>query len=201
MDDAAWQQALAGLRAAGAATGDPVRRHYLEALARRAGDAPAHLRPVLRQRMEHALAPCREPRQQAPANTAGHPLPGAPTRPLAALVAHIEAARHAADADAPPGGDGRGLRAAHRFMESWALASAAHEVDAAIGRGPENAGPLNSHNLVLQTLRLMRELSPDYLRRFLAQADTLLWLEQVQARRPVAGKPPAARARKRKARV
>jgi hypothetical protein len=47
-------------------------------------------------------------------------------------------------------------------------------------RAPENAGPLNSHMLVLRTLGLMRELSPHYLRRFLSHTETLLWLEQAQ---------------------
>lgn len=52
----------------------------------------------------------------------------------------------------------------------------------AVQRGPENAGPLNSHRLVLRTLGIMRDLSPDYLRRFMTHADTLLWLEQAHGR-------------------
>jgi len=57
-------------------------------------------------------------------------------------------------------------------------------------RAPENAGPLNSHMLVLRTLGLMRELSPHYLRRFLSHTETLLWLEQAQGqlKQAVAGK-------------
>lgn len=43
--------------------------------------------------------------------------------------------------------------------------------------------------LVLHSLALMRTLSPDYLRRFLAQADALLWLDQVNEKhRLAAGK-------------
>ncbi len=34
---------------------------------------------------------------------------------------------------------------------------------------------------MLHTLSLMRQLSPDYLRGFLAQAETLLWLDQAHA--------------------
>ena len=47
-------------------------------------------------------------------------------------------------------------------------------------RAPQNAGPLNPQRLMLETLARMGELSPHYLRRFLAHAETLLWLEQAQ---------------------
>lgn len=105
---------------------------------------------------------------------------------LAALNTHLaQASREARDAlgqiavplDAarwPP------LRSAQRFQETWALVSAETEVVQAGQRAPDNAGPLNSHRLVLHTLNAMRALSPDYLQAFLAQTETLLWLEQAQ---------------------
>ncbi|HEX5785137.1 MAG TPA: DUF2894 domain-containing protein [Burkholderiaceae bacterium] len=78
------------------------------------------------------------------------------------------------------------LGSVRRFGEVWAKVSAQQQVDRALDRGPENAGPLNSHRLMLRALSLMRDLSPDYLRRFLSQVDTLLWLEQTPPdRRPV----------------
>ncbi|AOW14173.1 hypothetical protein LPB72_06375 [Hydrogenophaga crassostreae] len=70
------------------------------------------------------------------------------------------------------------LKSAVRFRETWARISAETEVDQAAIRAPENAGPLNAHNLVLRTLALMRELSPDYLRRFMGHTESLLWLDQ-----------------------
>jgi hypothetical protein len=51
-------------------------------------------------------------------------------------------------------------------------------------RKPANAGPLNSHALVLQTLSLMRDLSPDYLRRFVAGVEALQWLERASEQLP-----------------
>jgi hypothetical protein len=48
---------------------------------------------------------------------------------------------------------------------------------------------------VLRTLALMRDLSPDYLRRFLSHADTLLWLEQAQSQ--TRAKPPVAKPKAR----
>ncbi len=44
---------------------------------------------------------------------------------------------------------------------------------------PENAGPLNSHHLVHRSLLLMRDLSPEYLNRFMTYVDTLLWVDQL----------------------
>jgi hypothetical protein len=36
---------------------------------------------------------------------------------------------------------------------------------------------------MLRSLSLMQSLSPDYLRRFLSQTDSLLWLEQASTKR------------------
>jgi hypothetical protein len=110
-----------------------------------------------------------------------------PLSPLAELNQHIAGF-------SPPGAE---LRSVQAFRESWARISTENEVTNAVQRGPENAGPLNSHMLVLRTLGLMRELSPDYLRRFMAHADTLLWLEQASAQlKQPAAKPKASRQKK-----
>jgi hypothetical protein len=99
--------------------------------------------------------------------------------PLAALNAHIaQASQAAAGGQRPNGGQWPELRSAQRFRETWERLGAEEAVVQATHRAPENAGPLNSHMLVLRTLGLMRELSPHYLRRFLAHTETLLWLEQ-----------------------
>ena len=70
------------------------------------------------------------------------------------------------------------LRSVRRFQEAWTLLLAADRVLRAVARGPVNAGPLNSERLVLRSLAMMRALSPDYLRHFLAQVDALLVLEE-----------------------
>jgi hypothetical protein len=103
--------------------------------------------------------------------------------PLGALNAHIARASGQARAElsanaAHHGGPWPELRSAVRFRETWSRISAEEEVTQAVDRAPDNAGPLNSHMLVLRTLGLMRELSPDYLRRFMAHAEALLWLDQ-----------------------
>jgi hypothetical protein len=101
--------------------------------------------------------------------------------PLAGLNAHIaqasELARQQVKGE-PQTTPWPTLRSAQRFHETWSRISAETEVIKAEKKAPDNAGPLNSHKLVLHTLSLMRDLSPDYLRGFLAQAETLLWLDQ-----------------------
>lgn len=126
--------------------------------------------------------------------------------PLAALNAHIAQASQLARQELPqsPGQTDATpwptLRSAQRFHETWSRISAETEVSKAEQRAPDNAGPLNSHKLVLHTLSLMRNLSPDYLRGFLAQAETLLWLEQAHAlpRQQMVGKGGAAKVVRKK---
>ena len=123
-----------------------------------------------------------------------------PRSPLAELNAHIEQASAAARAGLPAGGgDWPDLRSAQRFRETWERLGAEEAVVKATHRAPENAGPLNSHMLVLRTLGLMRELSPHYLRRFLSHTETLLWLEQAQGQlKAPAGKGKAVKAARQK---
>lgn len=157
--------------------GDPVQAHFVEALGRRLQSAPDAVQRVLQARLQQAW----------PAQTAdGSPTPAARARapsPLAQLNRDIAAT-------APPG---RELRSAQSFRDTWSRICAEDEVTQAVAQGPENAGPLNSHRLVLRTLALMRDLSPDYLRRFLSHADTLLWLDQAQSQSRA--KPPVVKAK------
>lgn len=83
------------------------------------------------------------------------------------------------DTDGTDGTDGVfEMRSVRHFRVVWARIKAENQVRKALERGPANAGPLNSHMLVLRCLKLMQSLSPEYLRRFLLQMETLLWLEQ-----------------------
>lgn len=120
--------------------------------------------------------------------------PATPVSPLAALNAHAEqaaqAAREAAGLPPAAGGPWPELRSAQRFRETWERLGAERQVQQARARAPQNAGPLNPQRLMLETLARMGELSPHYLRRFIAHTETLLWLEQAQAqlKAPAAGR-------------
>ena len=98
--------------------------------------------------------------------------------------------RHLAQHSAPTGDDrpvqapgARGeLKAMRYFRKTWSTLAVARQLTQAIEQAPENAGPLNSHRLVLSSLALMRDISPDYLGRFMSYADTLLWLDQASSK-------------------
>lgn len=110
--------------------------------------------------------------------------------PLAGLVDHI--ARQsawalplpAADAPAPAcdaaaqAGPPAELKALRYFRSTWTRLKVDQQLARSLAGQPANAGPLNSHLLVLRSLKLMHEVSPDYLRRFVSYVDTLAWLEQ-----------------------
>lgn len=76
------------------------------------------------------------------------------------------------------------LASVRRFRRTWTSQRSLERVEQAVARKPANAGPLNSHALVLQSLAVMRALSPDYLRRFLAQVESLQWLERAKQQYP-----------------
>ncbi len=82
------------------------------------------------------------------------------------------------------------------FREIWSKLSADRQVQQSLDSVPKNAGPLNSSSLVHRALWQMRDISPEYLRQFLAYADTLAWLEDLQggpaAMLPVKDAPRAA---------
>jgi hypothetical protein len=224
--------ALADLRNAGAHQLDPVRFHYLEALAARMQTAAPGVQSALSTRLGAALADYQHRATQAQqarqgaedeqaaqhtrlkmerhrlaAGGAGTPaaIAQATETPLAELTRYIERVRQV-PADDPLAHGAQPhqnalpeLNSVRRFCETWSRICAEDQVDLAVERGPENAGPLNSHMLVLRSLALMRELSPHYLRRFMAHADALLWIEQASARlKPPAAKPKAVRSAKAK---
>ncbi len=104
--------------------------------------------------------------------------------PLAALNAHIERVSGVALRGSAPWPE---LRSAQRFRETWERLGAEVQVQQARARAPQNAGQVNPQRLMIETLAQMGELSPHYLRRFLAHTGTLLWLEQAQAQLKAGG--------------
>lgn len=185
------EPSLESLRAEGVQHHDPVRFRYLEVLAGRLPAQPPAVRLVLAGRLHAALADyAARARAAAPVPPPATPRAKAPSA-LEALNRDL-AARARADADADVEADADALmlhgpsisdlQSVRRFGEVWAEIAAEQQVAQAITRGPENAGPLNPHRLVLRSLALMQSLSPDYLRHFLSQMDSLLWLEQAAAK-------------------
>ena len=200
---------------------DPLRLRYAQALANRLAEAPPAVQRVLQPKLEHALEAMGAGTEQAARAVAvdaregavrlsnGHrrrtrqspPEPAAGKSLLGQLNQHIHNASQQTGNGCPlPVAPVRqDLKSAVRFRETWARISAEAEVEKAAHRAPENAGPLNAHYLVLRTLALMRELSPDYLRRFMSHTESLLWLDQALGRlKPPAGKGKAQKQSKAK---
>ncbi|MDW5443088.1 DUF2894 domain-containing protein [Polaromonas sp. SM01] len=90
------------------------------------------------------------------------------------------------------------MASVRRFRESWSRMAAEDQVKQSVGRGPANAGPMNSHMLVLRSLALMRKLSPDYLQRFMSHVETLLWLDQANQKFALTKTKPVRRSRPKK---
>lgn len=167
---------VAAFRASGAWRADPVRFRHLESLCERMASQPPAVRAILEGKVRVALdeftrvAVERQPmaaRRQA-----------AETSALAGLNAHIsERAKLRQPASTVPGEDSDELASVKRFRASWESGRTLQRLEQAVARSPANAGPLNSHALVVRSLALMGDLSVDYLRHFLASAETLQWLE------------------------
>lgn len=207
------QGAAAGLEVQeGEARFDPVRWHYLAALARRSQQHHGDVRRLLDGKLAAALAGYRQHFEQAQSearltverlserypDAAGELLQllaagdsGALKRFAAALENRhsplAELNLYLAQHSTPEGGDGGALqtpgapgelKAIRQHRKTWSELAVDKQLAQAIEQAPDNAGPLNSQRLVLRSLALMREISPDYLRRFMSYADALLWLDQ-----------------------
>ncbi|OGB29645.1 MAG: hypothetical protein A3F78_02475 [Burkholderiales bacterium RIFCSPLOWO2_12_FULL_61_40] len=96
------------------------------------------------------------------------------------------------------GGSRPELKTMRYFRNTWSKLSVEKQVTQALGQAPKNAGPINSHMLVVRSLALMREISPDYLNRYISYVDTLLCLDQSDKKsKPLPKKPPVVKTAKR----
>ncbi len=178
------------LRLEGAHQVDPVRFHYIEVLAARAGAYEGAVRRVLDAKLQAAVAALRVSCAQAH-NTAAVPLTTVPHASLGDLVRHM-----AANALDKPDGYAVAhttprteLKSVQYFRNTWSKLSVEKQVTQALEQAPKNAGPINSHVVALRSLALMLDTAPDYLNRFTSYLDTLLSLEQGEKAPPPAVKP------------
>jgi len=169
---------------------DPVRFHFIEALARRAAGYGGDARRLLDERLQTHMAAYAEALQKSREATkviSDDALEPTGRSALAELVAHL--GQHASPLTAGstpspvPSGE---LKTLSYFKSTWSRLSADRRLHQSLAKVPENAGPLNSHHLVHRALTLMRDLSPEYLNKFMSYVDGLLWLDDVNARGPAA---------------
>lgn len=220
-------------RAGGADRVDPLRFHRIAALHRRAAARSGIARQVLerrvaalayayRRQLDHRAAPDADPSMGSTASGASPPGPDverddatrrhARTGRPSALGALVEAM--AVDGPTAPGDAWRHpqrapypeLPALDAVRQLWSELRTRSQVRRSLAPPTEDAGPLNSSRLMHRALSLMRDASPDYLRQFLAYADTLSSLETLQDAGVLTGKDsgptasgkPRTRARPRK---
>lgn len=174
------------LRQAGAAGVDVVQWHYIETLATRSRSQSEHTQALLQAKLQAALVNL-EIRMTAANQSPAEPAAAITPSPMTLLLQEM--------APPPPAtvpSKARFLET-HResprvqqFRKQLRKISVQKQVSHAIAQAPQNAGPINSHMLVLRALGLMRELSPDYLQRFMAYVNTLVVLEN--AVEPATGK-------------
>ena len=171
---------LTALRAAGAARLDAVGWHYIETRAERTHTQSGAARQLLQVKLQAALTEF-EARMRSAATPSTTPAQAVQPSPMGALLQHMTSHQ----TPQSPGqelGQSVGWRAERpriqQFRQQLSKISVHKQVKQAIALAPANAGPINSHMLVLRSLGLMRDLSPDYLNRFMTHLDTLLCLDE-----------------------
>lgn len=193
------ERALQALREQGADQLSPVDFHYMEALARRKNDQPPAVRHILESKLTQALATYQTQleRSQGRATAAEAAAQASAQTTLGQLIQSM--AQHTPEVDtahwAPASASRTELKSVRQFRNTWSKLSAQKQVTQALGQAPKNAGPINSHMLVLRSLELMRDISPDYLNRFMSYADTLLCLDQADLSNKALPAKPLASAR------
>lgn len=187
----AWMQRLLE---AGAARLDAVGWHHAQALAQRARTHTGPVQALLDEKLQDTLRALEQglsrPATRHPASE-----PPAPS-PLALLLRDMTPSLPQASAQRflssmPPESP-----RARQFRQKLRQINVQKRVSKAMAQGPQNAGPINSHMLVLRSLGLMRDISSDYLNRFMAHVDTLMCLQASEQTRQSTAKGGVPRSKK-----
>lgn len=197
-EGSAWadiQARLAQGQATQVGQDDPLRRHYLQTLAERARGQPpavqARLRDTLVQRLQAwpASAKATAAQRQTPVQAQGPSALAALLQDMAPTPAPSAAHPHRADPAIRLGESPR-IRQLRAQLRQWAVQQ---QFSQAMALAPQNAGPINSHRLVLRSLERMREISPAYLQRFMVHLDSLMALHAWQQPAKGSGRPSRTR--------
>jgi hypothetical protein len=183
---------LEALRQQGAARFDAVACYYIEVLSTKLSAHQGAAHSSLQSKIDTALNEL-QARMSAVSTLTPPPKPVPSASPLAQLLHELAPP---ADPALTRGRRAENLRVA-QFRKTLSQLSVQKQVSHAIAQAPHNAGPINSHMLVLRSLGLMRQRSPDYLNRFMGYVDTLLCLKAAGKAKPV--KPNTAASAKVKA--
>ena len=164
----------------GAAQFDPIGWHYIETLAQRTRAQSGAAQPLLNRKLLDELE--RFQMRMAGANDQKGPR-GQHTNqtsdsPLSALLSEMTRQTSLAGTGEKTQKGRPENPQVQQFRQQLHKISVQKSVTQAIAQAPQNAGPINSHMLVLRALGQMRDLCPDYLNRFMLYVDTLLSLDE-----------------------
>ncbi|AND70280.1 hypothetical protein ATSB10_28260 [Dyella thiooxydans] len=169
-------------------TATAIRAQLIAALEQRAAAVDGEARRVLDARLAELRALHADAMDNASDAAPERRQPG----PLRELVDQLAREAPADRASYPE------LPALTDFRQRWSTLRADSQLQHSVAHIPTDAGPLNSTALASRAIALMRELSPGYLRAFLAYVDDLAWLEQVGSASPATGSTSARKRTPRK---
>jgi hypothetical protein len=177
------RQLIHALALDGAHQFDPVGFHYIETLAGRASAHQGSVQRILEGKLgvaAYAFKARLEQAQGEPKRTPATLVPAEAPETLRGLVCRLAQDRSGQVAGQANVAIGQRpeLKSIKNFRNTWSKLSVNKQVTQALTQAPKNAGPLNSHRVALRSLALMRDISPDYLNRFMSYVDTLLCLDQ-----------------------
>lgn len=161
-----------------------IRAQLITAMEQRAARLDGEARRVLEER----LADLRAQDADEPAGACANASPARPLRELLDLLAGEDTAARNAYPEVP---------ALAGFRALWSTLRADSQLRQTVAHTPADAGPLNSTALASRAIALMRDLSPAYLRSFLAYVDDLAWLEQIGSESPASASGAAKRTRRK----
>ncbi len=191
---------LARVQSAGAESADALGWHYIQVLARRACSQSGPVQALLQHKLRQALfvmeASLTRASGQKHQDNAKASVPASLPSPLSTLLQDMRPVPATDRHTLRPAGPLAESAGARQLRQQLRRIGVQKQVSRAMASGPQNAGPINSHLLVLRALGLMRDISPDYLSRFMVHLDTLMCLQDhpLQVIRSVA---PPGRQRKR----
>jgi hypothetical protein len=154
-----------------------IREHLIAAMEQRAADLDGEARCALNARLAELRAANIDTSNDASNADTTSTLQSA-LGELVEQLAHESPAERAAYPE---------LSALAEFRQRWSTLRADSQLQQSVTHTSADAGPLNSAALASRAIALMRELSPGYLRAFLAYVDDLAWLEQLGSAAPATG--------------
>ncbi len=181
---ASTEHRLLALREAGAPGLDAVGWHYIEVLAERTRAQSGTAQALLQGKLDKALDDFQARLERFQPRAAAS-IPASPPSPLKALLQDMTSPDSVSALPAPLPATGWRAESprVRQFRQQLRKISVQKQVSQAIAQAPHNAGPINSHMLVLRGLGLMRDISGDYLNRFMVHLETLLCLDEAEKNR------------------